>query len=178
MIGHKHIPSREGGIEVVVEELSTRMVKLGHSVTCFNRKGRHVSGGEIEKLKEYKGVKIKEVFTIERKGLAAMTSSLFATLSASFSNYEVIHIHAEGPAFFSFIPHLLHKKIVVTIHGLDWDRAKWSIFAKWYIKQVLDFNHMFKRCSKLSCNISSWKFNKKARISNMNDSAEGVKLPS
>ena len=117
MIGHKHIPSREGGIEVVVEELSTRMVKLGHSVTCFNRKGKHVSGGEIEKLKEYKGVKIKEVFTIERKGLAAMTSSLFATLSASFSNYEVIHIHAEGPAFFSFIPHLLHKKVVVTIHG-------------------------------------------------------------
>ena len=50
--------------------------------------------------------------------------------------------------------------------------------SKWYIKQVLDFNHMFKRCSKLSCNISSWKFNKKARISNMNDSAEGVKLPS
>ena len=135
MLGHKHIPSREGGIEVVVEELSTRMVKLGHSVTCFNRKGRHVSGVKIEKLKEYKGVKIKEVFTIERKGLAAMTSSLFATLSASFSNYEVIHIHAEGPAFFSFIPHLLHKKVVVTIHGLDWDRAKWSGFAKWYIKQ-------------------------------------------
>lgn len=123
MIGHKHIPSREGGIEVVVEELSTRMVKLGHSVTCFNRKGKHVSGGEIEKLKEYKGVKIKEVFTIERKGLAAMTSSLFATLSASFSNYEVIHIHAEGPAFFSFIPHLLHKKVVVTIHG--WKDIIW-----------------------------------------------------
>lgn len=135
MLGHKHIPSREGGIEVVVEELSTRMVKLGHSVTCFNRKGKHVSGGEIEKLKEYKGVKIKEVLTIERKGLAAMTSSLFATLSASFSNYEVIHIHAEGPAFFSFIPKLFRKKVVVTIHGLDWDRAKWSGFAKWYIKQ-------------------------------------------
>lgn len=135
MLGHKHIPSREGGIEVVVEELSTRMVKLGHSVTCFNRKGRHVSGGEIEKLKEYKGVKIKEVFTIERKGLAAMTSSLFATLSASFSDFDVIHIHAEGPAFFSLIPKLFRKKVVVTIHGLDWDRAKWSGFAKWYIKQ-------------------------------------------
>lgn len=50
-------------------------------------------------------------------GLAAMTSSFFATLAASFSNYDVIHIHAEGPAFFSFIPHLLHKKVVVTIHG-------------------------------------------------------------
>lgn len=135
MIGHKHIPSREGGIEVVVEELSARMVKLGHSVTCFNRKGRHVSGGEIEKVKEYQGVKIKEVFTIERKGLAAMTSSLFATLSASFSDFDVIHIHAEGPAFFSFIPKLFRKKVVVTIHGLDWDRAKWNGFASWYIKQ-------------------------------------------
>lgn len=135
MLGHKRIPSREGGIEIVVEELSTRMVKLGHSVTVYNRNGKHVSGGKVKKTDEYKGVKIKRVFTIDHKGLAAMTSSLFATLAASFSNYDVIHIHAEGPAFFSFIPHLLHKKVVVTIHGLDWDRAKWSGFAQWYIKQ-------------------------------------------
>ena len=111
MIGHKHILSREGGIEVVVGELSTRMMKLGHSVTCFNRKSKHISVGEIEKLKEYKGVKIKEVFTIERKGLAAMASSLFATLSASISNYEVIHIHAEGPAFFCLFLSFLGKKL-------------------------------------------------------------------
>lgn len=137
MLGHKRIPSREGGVEVVVEELSTRMAALGHEVTCYNRSGHHVSGKEYdnEHLKVYKGVRLKQVFTIDFKGLAAMTSSLFATLSASFSNYEVIHIHAEGPAFFSFIPPLLHKKVVVTIHGLDWDRAKWSGFAKWYIKQ-------------------------------------------
>ena len=135
MLGHKRIPSREGGIEVVVEELSTRMVQLGHSVTAYNRKGKHVSGGKVEKVDEYKGVKIKRVFTIDHKGLAAMTSSLFATLAASFSNCDVIHIHAEGPALFSFIPRLFHKKIVATIHGLDWDRAKWSGFAKWYIKQ-------------------------------------------
>lgn len=33
MIGHKRIPSREGGVEIVVEELATRMVEKGHSVT-------------------------------------------------------------------------------------------------------------------------------------------------
>ena len=43
MLGHKRIPSREGGVELVVEELATRMVKKGFSVTCFNRKGHHVS---------------------------------------------------------------------------------------------------------------------------------------
>lgn len=43
MLGHKHIPSREGGIEIVVEELATKMVKQGHFVTCYNRTGHHVS---------------------------------------------------------------------------------------------------------------------------------------
>ena len=36
MLGHKRIPSREGGVEIVVEELSTRMVSAGHCVTCLN----------------------------------------------------------------------------------------------------------------------------------------------
>lgn len=134
MLGHKRIPSREGGIEIVVDEISTRMAALGHSVTVYNRKGKHVSGGKVQRVNENKGVKIKEVFTIDRKGLAAMTSSLFACLRAGFGKYDVVHIHAEGPAFFSFIPKLLGKKVVVTVHGLDWDRAKWGKFASWYIK--------------------------------------------
>lgn len=63
MLGHKRIPSREGGIEIVVEELSTRMVELGHAVTCYNRKGHHVSGVEFdgEERSEYKGVRLKTV---------------------------------------------------------------------------------------------------------------------
>ena len=41
MLGHKRIPSREGGIEIVVEELCTRMVEIGgHEVLkkLFNMK--------------------------------------------------------------------------------------------------------------------------------------------
>lgn len=134
MFGHKRIPSREGGIEIVVEELSTRMAARGHTVTCYNRSGRHVAGAKYEKRNEYKGVKIKEVFTIDYKGLAAMTSSFFGAVKAAFSKADVVHIHAEGPAFFAFIPKMLKKKVVVTVHGLDWARAKWGKFASWYIK--------------------------------------------
>lgn len=136
MLGHKYVPSREGGVEVVVEELSTRIVERGHRVTCFNRTRHKVAGREHSKanLNEYKGVRMKEVFTIERRGFAAMTSSLFASLEAAFGSYDVVHIHAEGPAFFSFIPHFMGKKVVVTVHGLDWDRAKWGKFASWYIR--------------------------------------------
>lgn len=69
MLGHKHIPSREGGIEVVVEELAIRMVSKGHSVTCYNRKGHHVAGVEfdIKEEKEYNGIKLDTVFTIDKK---------------------------------------------------------------------------------------------------------------
>lgn len=52
MLGHKRIPSREGGIEIVVEELATRMVALGHEVTCYNRSGHHVSGKEFDQHSE------------------------------------------------------------------------------------------------------------------------------
>ena len=134
MFGHKRIPSREGGVEIVVEELSTRMAALGHHVVCYNRKGKHVSGAETDRRSEYKGVAIKEVATVDKKGLAAMTSSFFAAIASAFSKADVVHIHAEGPAFFSFVPKMLGKKVIVTIHGLDWARAKWGKFASWYIR--------------------------------------------
>lgn len=135
MLGHKRVPSREGGIEIVVEELSTRLVTKGYSVTCFNRKGHHVSGSEFdgEKRNTYKGVKLIDVMTISRKGLAAMTSSVFGAIKAAFGLYDIIHFHAEGPAFMCWLPKLKGKRIVVTIHGLDWKRIKWGKIASWYI---------------------------------------------
>lgn len=136
MLGHKRIPSREGGIEIVVEELSTRMVQAGHSVVCYNRSGHHVSGKEFDgnTSKEYKGVKLKSVITINCKGLAAMTSSFFGAFCAALGKYDVVHFHAEGPCAMLWIPKLFGKRCIVTIHGIDWQRAKWSGIASKYIK--------------------------------------------
>lgn len=119
MFGQKRIPSREGGVEVVVEELATRMAKEGHRVTCYNRGGHHVSGAEFDTQdrSECKGVKIKTVPTIEKKGLAAVSSSFFAAICSAFGRYDVVHIHAEGPAAFCWLPRLMGKKVIVTVHG-------------------------------------------------------------
>lgn len=136
MLGQKHVPSREGGVEIVVEELSTRMAQRGHDVTCYNRKGHHISGKEFDskKLREYKGVKLKSVFTINRKGLAAMSSSLFASIKVALGRYDVVHYHAEGPCGMLWIPRLFGKHCIATIHGIDWQRAKWNGFATKYIR--------------------------------------------
>ena len=59
-------------------------------------------------------------------GLAAVSSSFFAALYSAFGKYDVVHIHAEGPAFFCWLPKLFGKRVVVTIHGIDWQREKWQ----------------------------------------------------
>ena len=138
MFGHKRIPSREGGIEIVVEELCTRMVEQGNEVMCFNRAGHHVSGAEYDKAQqgEYKGIRLKTVPTIDKKGLAAVTSSFFSALYSAFGKFDVVHIHAEGPAFFCWIPKLFGKRVIVTIHGIDWQREKWRDgFGSKFIRQ-------------------------------------------
>ena len=50
-------------------------------------------------------------------GLAAVSSSFFAALYSAFGRYDVVHIHAEGPAFFCWIPKLFGKRVISTIHG-------------------------------------------------------------
>lgn len=137
MFGHKRVPSREGGVEIVVEELSKRLSEMGNDVTLYNRRGKHVSDKSIEteELSEYQGVKIKSVLTIDKKGLAAVTSSFFATLKCVFSKAKVVHVHAEGPAAMTPFLKLFRKRVVVTVHGLDWQRDKWSEgFASKYIR--------------------------------------------
>lgn len=135
MFGQKRL-SREGGIEIVVKELCTRMAQNGCQVTCYNRSGHHVSGAEYDRKTEYEGICQKSVPTIDKKGLAAVSSSAFAALYSALGKYDVIHIHAEGPAFFAWLPKMFGKRVVVTIHGIDWQREKWqSGFGSKFIRQ-------------------------------------------
>lgn len=135
MLGHKRIPSREGGVEIVVEELASRMVAAGHQVTCLNRAGSHVSGKEFDAaaLTNYKGIRIMTVPTLDKKGLAAMTASVTGAIAAVFGRYDVVHFHAEGPCAMLWLPKLFGKRCIATVHGLDHQRAKWGKFARTYI---------------------------------------------
>lgn len=129
MLGHKRIPGREGGIEVVVEELSTRMVEKGHQVTVFNRHKKGIVSPEY-----YKGVRIVDVPTIERQSTDAGVYSLLASLKIAFGRYDIVHYHAIGPSAFLIIPHLFHKRIIVTVHGLNYMTPKWKGFAAKFIR--------------------------------------------
>ncbi len=129
MFGQKTIPSRDGGVEIVVEELASRLAKT-NNVTVFNRKRTGVKSP-----KTYKNIHLKDVFTIDKKSLDAIVYAFFSTLKARSKKYDVVHIHAEGPCFFLWmLGKHKNKKVVVTIHGLDWQRGKWGGLASKILK--------------------------------------------
>lgn len=128
MIGHKRIPGREGGVEVVVEELAVRMAAIGHTVTAYNRHGKNHA-----KQKEFNKVTIKNAPTINHKKLDAIVYSFLASVHACFCKYDVIHYHAIGPSSMLIIPHLFGKKTVVTVHGLNYKTPKWKGFGAKYL---------------------------------------------
>lgn len=136
MIGHKRYGSREGGVEVVVTELARRMAALGHEVTCYDRFSADVMTGDAAESCErmVDGVRVVPVKTIDKKGLAALSSSYFATLAAIKDRPDVIHYHAEGPCVPLPLARRAGIRTVATIHGLDWQRAKWGRLASTYIK--------------------------------------------
>lgn len=136
MIGQKRTGSREGGVEVVVTELATRMAALGHEVTCYDRSGTDVNGNPAPtEPYEYKGVHVVPVRTVDAKGLAALTSAYAATRAALRDRPDVIHYHAEGPCNALPLAARAGVRTVATIHGLDWQRSKWGGLASYVIKR-------------------------------------------
>lgn len=136
MIGQKRTGSREGGVEVVVTELATRMAALGHEVVCYDRGGVDVNGNDSpSEPYELTGVHVIPVRTIDAKGMAALSSAYFATRVAIKNRPDVIHYHAEGSCNALPVARRAGIRAVATIHGLDWQRAKWGGLASFVIKR-------------------------------------------
>lgn len=131
MIGQKGIPSRAGGIEIHVEEISKRLVCLGYEVQVYCRKNYC----DVEaKDKKYCGATLKFTPFINTKHLDAITHTFTSTIHALLSDCDIFHYHALGPSTLSFLPRIFGKKVVCTVHGLDWQRGKWGRIASAYLK--------------------------------------------
>jgi len=128
-IGQKGIPATFGGVEFHIDELSRRLVKRGHKVYVYVR-----DWYTDKNLKQYQGVGLIHTPTINTKHLDAFVHSLTSSFHSIFQDYNIIHYHALGPTVFCWLPKVFRDKVVVTLHGLDWERGKWGKFAKVFLK--------------------------------------------
>lgn len=134
VIGSKGLPPRQGGIEHHCAEIYSRIAAKGHHVEVFARASYNQMPWNARYC--YKNVHVTNLPSIPMRGMDAFVNSGLATAIASLRGFDIIHFHALGPALFSCFPRVLarHAKVVVTCHGLDWQRAKWGNFSTRLIK--------------------------------------------
>ena len=126
-IGGRGVIGKYSGVETFYEEVGKRLAAKGYDLTVYCRK--HFTPD----VPNYLGMKIVRLPTIGSKHLDTFLHTLFSTLHACGSNCDIVHYQTLGPSLFSFVPRLFGKKTIVTVQGLDWQRRKWS----WFARQVL-----------------------------------------
>lgn len=125
VIGAKGLPAKQGGIEHHCEELYSRMVKQGHSVDLFARSS-YTESISLQ-TSNIDGVRTISLPCLNVKGMDALLSSALGAIASLGTRYDIVHFHALGPSLFTWLPKIASTaKVVVTCHGLDWQRCKWS----------------------------------------------------
>lgn len=129
MIGIKAIPARFGGFETAVDQISRGLVQRGHQVVVYNRNGM-----SIHPDRDYEGVRLVELPTLNSKHLSTIVHALLSTIHVVFHRVDVVHYFTTGASVFAPIPRLLGMKVVCSVDGMDWQRGKWGRFARWYLR--------------------------------------------
>lgn len=131
VVGTRGIPGIQGGVETHCEQLYPRLVELGHDVTVI-RRSCYVDPDDDRR--EYRGVKLVDVYAPRRKSLEATLHTALAVIRARSLNPDIVHLHAVGPALMVPLARLLGMKVVMTNHGPDYNRQKWGRLAKTLIR--------------------------------------------
>ena len=127
-IGSRGIPGHRGGVERVIEAVAPRLVRLGHDVTVC------CASWSAYRQPEFEGVRLRFVGSVRSKYLDTFIRSALATIGEIFGAADIVHYHGSGSAPLALLARLAGKKVVVTIHGLDWQRQKWNILGHWFLR--------------------------------------------
>jgi glycosyltransferase involved in cell wall biosynthesis len=129
VLGVRGMATVQGGVETHAEQLYERLVRLGCDVEVLVRAPfvpRH--------LRTYRGMRLRRLWSPTQPGIEAIVHSIIGVLYAGIRRPDILHVHAIGPAIVVPIARLLGLNVVVTHHGLDYEREKWGRFARWILR--------------------------------------------
>ncbi|MEN9846443.1 MAG: hypothetical protein RIS36_1590 [Pseudomonadota bacterium] len=131
LMGTRGIPARYGGFETFAEQLSTRLVERGHSVTVYSRCGLLERWGELE---DYRGVHRRQVPTIFHKYLETPLSGLTTFIDSLFQSYDGILLCNAANSPFAPLLKVKRTPLLINVDGIERDRGKWNKLGKaWYL---------------------------------------------
>ncbi|MCX6520407.1 MAG: DUF1972 domain-containing protein [Actinobacteria bacterium] len=124
MVGTRGVPARYGGFETAIEEVGSRLVQRGHSVTVYCRRPADGSRAADEHL----GMRLVHLPALRTKTLETLSHSALSALHASVQRGTHDAVFVFNAANSPYIPFFRARRMPVAVHvdGLEWRRAKWG----------------------------------------------------
>jgi len=130
VLGTRGIPASYSGFETAVEQISSRLVARGHTVSVYCRP--HVVDRSI---REWKGAKLIHLPTIRNKYLDTFVHTFQSALHAAYVlKPDVALFFIAGNSPLCLITRARGIPTLINIDGLDSNRRKWNRFAKTYLR--------------------------------------------
>ena len=126
LLGSRGIPARYGGYETLMEEISYRLVELGHRVTVYCR-----SHYTLPSEREFRGVELVVLPTWRSKHLDTPVHTLLSCLHAAGRSlgrrrFDAALVVNAANALFVPILRLAGVRTALHVDGIEKQRAKWG----------------------------------------------------
>ena len=126
IIGTNGIPAKYGGFETLVEYLA-EYLSSDFEITVYCS-----SNLQIDRLNYYKGVKLVYI-NLRANGWQSIFYD-FLSLFYSYKKFDkILILGCSGSLFQPFFRSHRHK-FIMNLGGLDWQRSKWNLFTRKYLK--------------------------------------------
>jgi glycosyltransferase involved in cell wall biosynthesis len=127
IIGTVGLPATYGGWETLVDHL-TRHLSETFDINVFCSSKRY-----DVKLSVYNGATLQYI-NLDANGIQSIPYDLVSIVKSLRVSDTLLILGVSGCVFLPFVKLFSNKKIIVNIDGLEWKRAKWGRFAKWFLK--------------------------------------------
>lgn len=127
-IGGRGLGSAYSGIERYYEEIGSRLAAGGIEMIAYCRP-RFAPAGRT-----WRGIVVRRVPTIRSKHLETFVHTVLSTADVCLRRVDLVQFHALGSSPFAWVPRLFGKRTIVSVRGLDWQRAKWGALARFYLR--------------------------------------------
>jgi len=127
IIGTVGIPAKYGGFETLVEYLTKNLSDdFQITVYCSSRAYK-------EKKTKYNGAYLKYI-RLNANGVQSIFYDIISIFQSLRTSNTLLILGVSGCIILPLIKLFSKKKIIVNIDGLEWKRAKWGKFTKWFLK--------------------------------------------
>lgn len=141
IIGTVGLPAKYGGFETLAEQLVNH---LGHkyemTVYCAGKQYP-----KAERMQKFKQANL-HYLPLKANGVQSIPYDTLSILHACKTADVLLVLGVSGAWILPLIRLFTKKKIIISIDGIEWKRAKWNILAKWYLywseKIAIKYSHI------------------------------------